>query len=158
MKRTPFKRNIPTAYARPERIAPVYARLTVPVNMPRVGDAVLAQPKEDIVRSEPYRRLVAAMPCAHCGIVDHSQAAHADQGKGANIKSDDRTCYPACGPRPGEIGCHSLIGSTGSMPRDQRRALEADYAAQTRQAIRKSGKWPKNIPHMEVQNELELES
>jgi hypothetical protein len=156
MKRTPFKRKAPAGYVKAERIAPVYARLTVKVNMPRVSDETVTIAKAAPVRSEPYRRLVAAMPCIHCGIIGFSQAAHADMGKGAHIKSDDRTCYPACGPRPGEIGCHALIGSTGSMTRDQRRTLEADYAAQTRAEIRQSGQWPKGLPHLEIQNELEL--
>ena len=149
MKRTPFKRKTPAAYTKAERVAPVLARLTVKVNMPRVSDEVVTLNKEAPARSEAYRRLVAALPCAHCGIVGHSQAAHADAGKGAHIKSDDRTCYPACAPRPGEIGCHSLIGATGSMTRDQRRALEADYAASTRKTIFESGHWPKNLPKLD---------
>jgi len=156
LNRTPFKRKTPAAYVKAERIAPVHARLTVKVNMPRADGGLDSIPKAAPARSEAYRRLVAAMPCAHCGIVGYSQAAHGDMGKGAHIKSDDRTCYPACGPRPGAIGCHALIGSTGSMTRDERRALEADYAAQTRAEIRRLGQWPKNLPHLEIQNELEL--
>ena len=149
LTRTPFKRKPPAAYIKAERIAPVYARLTVPVRYP-VFDAPLAiLPKESVVRSEEYRRTVAAMPCAHCGIVGHSQAAHADMGKGAHIKSDDRTCYPACADRPGVVGCHSMIGATGSMTRDQRRALETQYAEQTRQQIRDAGLWPASVPHFE---------
>lgn len=102
--------------------------------------------KENAVRSEAYRRLVASMPCAHCGIQGHSQAAHADQGKGGHIKSDDRTCYPACAPRVGQQGCHALIGMTGSMPREQRRELEQTYARQTRAEIIKQGLWPATLP------------
>ena len=156
MKRTPFKRKTPAAYTKAERVAPVLARLTVKVNMPRADAGADSIPKAAPARSEAYRRAVAALPCAHCGIVGHSQAAHADAGKGTHIKSDDRTCYPACAARPGEIGCHSLIGATGSMTRDQRRALEADYAARTRKTIRDIGQWPKALPHLETQNELEL--
>lgn len=102
--------------------------------------------KENAVRSEAYRRLVAAMPCAHCGIEGHSQAAHADQGKGGHIKSDDRTCYPACAPRVGQQGCHALIGMTGSMPREERRELEQAYARQTRAEIINRGLWPATLP------------
>ena len=153
LKRTPFARKTPAAYSKAERVAPVYARLTVKVNMPRADAGADSIPKAAPARSEAYRRLVANLPCAHCGIVGHSQAAHADAGKGAHIKSDDRTCYPACAARPGEIGCHTLIGATGSMTRDQRRALEADYATSTRQTIRDAGHWPKNLPQLD---ELEL--
>jgi hypothetical protein len=114
-----------------------------------MGNPISAIEKENAVRSEAYRRLVAARPCIHCGIRGHSQAAHADQGKGGHIKSDDRTCYPACGPRVGHIGCHALIGMTGSMPREERRALEQKYAEQTRAEIIRSGLWPKNLEHLE---------
>jgi hypothetical protein len=156
MKRTPFKRKPPATYVKAERVAPVYARLTVKVNMPRIGDEVVILPKEAPLRSETYRRLVASLPCIRCGMVGHSQAAHADQGKGAHIKADDRTCYPACASRPGVRGCHDIIGASGAIPQEQRRALEQEYAASTRKTIRDSGKWPKSVPHLESQNELEL--
>ncbi len=97
------------------------------------------QPKALPVRSEAYRRLVAAMPCAHCRKAGPSQAAHADQGKGIAIKASDLTCYPLC-PR-----CHALMGASGVLMRDQRRALEARYGAETMAAIAASGAWPKGL-------------
>lgn len=156
MKRSGFARKLPAPYVKAERVAPVHARLTVKVNMPRADGTSANLPKEKPVRSEKYRRLVAALPCAHCGIAGHSQAAHADMGKGGHIKSDDRTCYPACADRPGVVGCHTLIGATGSIHRDERRALEVEYAAQTRKTIRDAGQWPAGMDHIEIQNELEL--
>ena len=42
------------------------------------------------------------------------------------------------------------------MTRDERRALESDYAARTRNAIRDAGQWPAGMDHIEIQNELEL--
>lgn len=156
MKRTPFKRKPPAPYVKSERIVQKVARLTVKVNMARITDAVVTLPKEAPLRSETYRRLVAKLPCIHCGVEGHSQAAHADQGKGAHIKADDRTCYPACASRPGVRGCHDIIGASGAIPQAQRRELEQEYAARTRKTIRDSGKWPAGIPHMETQNELEL--
>jgi hypothetical protein len=89
-------------------------------------------PKANPVRDEAYRRLVAALPCAHCGVAGLSQAAHADEGKGLGLKACDLTCFPLCGPRPSEPGCHWLIGTSGRIPRDERRELEARYGAQTR--------------------------
>lgn len=136
MKRTPFKRKIPALpqgrqcdYApRPRAVAVAIhdgkARMVVPV------------PKANRLRSEDYRRLVASLPCAHCGIVGFSQCAHGDEGKGLSIKSSDDTCYPACCPRPGEPGCHHLIGASGQYTRDERRELEQRYAAQTRQQLK----------------------
>lgn len=62
------------------------------------------RPKLQTWRSEAYRRLVASLPCAHCGLAGYSNACHADQGKGMGIKSDDRTCWPGCVDRPGRSG------------------------------------------------------
>ena len=155
MKRSPFKRKPPAPYVKPERIPVAYTRLTAPVNMARITQDVTSIPKASPVRSEDYRRLVAALPCIHCGQPGPSQAAHADQGKGARLKSDDRTCYPLCATRPGERGCHDIIGASGAYTREQRRELEADYAAHTRRIIRQSGKWPKGVPHWEEQRETE---
>ena len=148
LKRSAFARQ------RPERVrtypSPIPEHLRRSARMDAdIGIAVSAIPKDAAVRSEAYRRLVALMDCIHCGIAGYSQAAHADQGKGAHIKSDDRTCYPACAPRPGVIGCHALIGMTGSMPREDRRELEQRYAALTREAIETAGLWPANLPKVD---------
>ena len=48
------------------------------------------------------------------------------------IKACDTTCYPACAPHDGLVGCHYLIGSTGTFTRDERRAIEAQAAEATR--------------------------
>lgn len=108
-----------------------------------------ARPKQNAARSEPYRRLVAARPCIHCGIDGYSQAAHGDQGKGAHIKSDDRTCYPLCADRPDVVGCHVLIGMTRIYSREVRRDMEAEFGERTRAAIIANGTWPKNLPTWE---------
>lgn len=152
LKRSEFKRKPPAPHAKAERVALAYSRLTVPVRYPVFGDLV-ALPKESPVRHEGYRRLVAMLSCAHCGVVGFSQAAHADFGKGAHCKSSDLTCYPACCDRPGVVGCHSMIGSRGSMTRDQRRALEAQYAKDTREIILLSGRWPDDLPIFETELE-----
>jgi hypothetical protein len=88
-----------------------------------------AIPKERPVRSEPYRRLVAALPCFNCGAAAPSQAAHADMGKGMGIKSSDLTCYPLC-PR-----CHTTWGASGHVPRDDRRKFELAAADITQRNI-----------------------
>jgi len=93
-------------------------------------------PKERPDRDEAYRRLVAALPCAHCGLEGRSQAAHADEGKGMAIKSSDYTCFPLCGPGFDDNGCHWFIGSSGAFTREERRKLERDYAAQTRETLK----------------------
>ncbi len=102
--------------------------------------------KENAVECEEYRRLVATLPCSHCFVQGYSQAAHADQGKGQGIKTDDRTCYPACGPREGIPGCHWLIGTSGHIPKEERRAMEIEYARRTRARIINLGLWPAGLP------------
>ena len=91
-------------------------------------------PKVPKVRSEPYRRYIASLPCYRCGIHGQSQAAHSDYDKGMAIKTDDRTCYPLCGPSFGNMeGCHHFVGRT--MAREERRAYEIAGAAWARDAL-----------------------
>lgn len=96
-------------------------------------------PKVHKVRSEPYRRYVASLPCYRCGIHGYSQAAHADEGKGMGLKTDDLTCYPLCGPHyfasTGEItaGCHEFVGR--NSPRSERRGFEQAGAGWTKDAL-----------------------
>lgn len=106
----------------------------------------VAVEKEEPARSERYLRLVAALPCIHCGRAAPSQAAHADQGKGAGIKADDRTAYPLCAAKPGRRGCHDIIGDTGAFTKAQRRALEERYGSRTRAKIIAAGEWPADLP------------
>ena len=155
MKRTPFKRKTPTAYVKAERVAPVLARLTVKVNMPRVSDEVVTISKEAAIYSEPYRRLVAAMPCINCHIEGYSQAAHPPPtGKGR--KEDDRLTFPLCCTRPGVTGCHADFDQYRLVPAADMRSLAGHWGTQTRQTMRNEGQWPKALPHLETQNELEL--
>lgn len=123
---------------------------------PRYGsfDAVMAVAKEAPARHEGYRRLVAAMPCCRCGWPE-SQAAHADFGKGVSIKADDRTCMPLCPTTPGRVGCHDIVGASGALRREERRAFEVLHGAATREAIRRAGQWPADLPHMLEEEDFE---
>lgn len=100
-----------------------------------VGNAVVSTPKLVLVDSEPYRRYVAALPCWRCSVWNHSQAAHGDMDKGKSMKTCDLTCYPACGPHDHLPGCHYIIGSTGTYPREERRAMEKQASIDTRAAL-----------------------
>ena len=126
----------PTPRTAPMRMRYHVARLTVPAPVS----------KGQFLRSEPYRRWVAALDCAHCGIGGYSNACHADQGKGLSLKACDSTVWPGCVTRPGRVGCHDSIGATGQMTRDARRELEARYGEATRAAARAAGVWPKGWP------------
>lgn len=143
MKRSGFK---PKVYE-PPPAAPLRALLQ-PVNVARISanDPGPAVTKEHPAVSEAYRDLVRAMRCAHCGYPPRSQFCHSDQGKGMGLKTDDRRGWPGCGPHDGEPGCHWLIGTSGRIPKAERRELEDRYAARARAAILAAGKWPKNLP------------
>lgn len=145
MRRTPMTRRAPPGWQRPDRGAEFasfvpHATSAAVMACDLAARAPMVVDKDNPLRSEDYRRYVAALPCWLCHIEGWSQAAHADQGKGAMLKTDDRTCFPACGPHPvaGMIdpGCHHLIGSTGRLGRDERRALELRAGAETQQALR----------------------
>lgn len=145
MKRSPFKRKPPAPYAKPERIPVVYARLTVPVNMARISQDVTSIPKESSVRSEEYRRLVAALPCKHCQIQGFSQAAHVPpDGKG--IKQDDRQIFALCCDRPGAQGCHPKFDQYKLFPHAVAMEIATAWAADTRRQIEARGDWPANLP------------
>lgn len=139
MKRSGFKPKHPMKEATQSTYTP---RPRAPALRVHDGKArmVVPLPKSAPVRSEAYRRLVAAMPCMSCQRHGPSQCAHADEGKGMSIKSDDRTCFPAC------VECHILIGASGMFSRDERRKIERLYGARTRAAILEAGDWPASVP------------
>jgi hypothetical protein len=111
----------PVAVARSD----VYARMSVPV------------PKREYVRSEAYRRLVAALNCCACDVAGHSQAAHPNSpaaGKGLGIKADDRLCFPLCGASGND--CHRAFDQGAMFDKDTRRRMEAAWAERTQRVLR----------------------
>ena len=95
-------------WVKPARVYPApipqHLRRTA-VMAPR--DAVASIPKAEPVRIEAYRRLVAALPCAACGIEGRSQHAHTNGGKAKGMKNCDLDAMPLCADGPGRVGCHS---------------------------------------------------
>jgi hypothetical protein len=104
-------------------------------------------PKSHPVRSEPYRRAVAAMPCVICGMVGYGQAAHGSAGKGMGIKASDLELFCLCADRPGVRGCHSLLDQGAMFTKAVRHQLESAWAADTQRRIHAMGLWPKGIPY-----------
>jgi hypothetical protein len=101
------------------------------------GEAVQ---KEEPLRSEAYRRLVAALPCScGCGRVQ-SQAAHPNTSKGMGMKTDDRLCFPLA-PE-----CHRAFDQGAMYSKETRRLMERLWGAMTRQTIIAAGQWPKGLP------------
>ena len=96
MRRTPFRRaastTTPESEQEREQRLMDKARRAMNSVVPRAANMGLATtaaapiPKAAPVRSEPYRRAVATLPCAICGVHGYSQAAHANQGKGMGMK------------------------------------------------------------------------
>ncbi|RYF59453.1 MAG: hypothetical protein EOO27_09190 [Comamonadaceae bacterium] len=155
MRRTPMKR---TPFARKEiQLAPriesaVRAALSLRPSQPAravmalVTDMAKPIPKDVPVRSEAYRRLVAALPCMNCRIVGYSQAAHPNTGKGQGTKTDDRLCFPLCTDRPGTRGCHSMFDQGAMFSREGRRLIEQAWGADTRRIIIARGEWLVRLP------------
>lgn len=115
--------------------------------MAKPGDftTTVAHPKTDHVRSEPYRRLVAKLPCRGCGIEGYSQAAHVPpDGKG--LKQDDRETFALCCTRPLIPGCHVEFDQYRMFPRIEAVRIGKGWAAMTRRQIEDAGQWPKNLP------------
>lgn len=108
-------------------------------------------PKQAPVSSKPYRRLVASLPCASCGIYGYSQHAHMNEGKGMGLKTDDRAGMPLCCARPGEEGCHAKFDQYRLLPggREAHREAGKKWSAQTRAQIKALGLWPKNLAELE---------
>lgn len=146
MKRSGFARKLPERYqSDPDRVrstpsaSPAF-RLPEPVAAP-----VAAIEKENRIYSEPYRRIVAELPCIRCGLEGSSQAAHPPPtGKG--IKEDDRMCFPLCCTRPGVLGCHASFDRYMLMPGEDMRAQAEKWARETRAMIREIGYWPSTLP------------
>lgn len=90
------------------------------------------------MRSEKYRRAVAALPCVNCGIDGYSQAAHPNSsvyGKGMGLKADDFACVPLCSDRPGVVGCHSRWDTHKMAPKEERPAIWERWVSWTRNAL-----------------------
>ena len=149
MKRTGFKPRAPRREARdPDRVRSIP---TVTPGAFRAPEPVASAPaarveKSAPVRSEAYRRLVAAMPCVICGMVGYGQAAHGSAGKGMGIKASDLELFCLCADRPGVRGCHGQFDQGALFTKSVRHELEPVWAADTRRKLLAMGLWPKGVP------------
>ena len=161
MKRTEFKRKLPERYVKPEREIRPNGVLTRPFNGVSFDAPLAILPKEEIVRSEKYLRLVAAMPCIACGIEGYSQAAH-PRPTAKGRKEDDRKTFPLCCIHPGPDGrlvngCHIDLDRYAIYTREGADRAALHYGIATRKTIRDAGQWPKDIPPFKEQIEIELQ-
>ena len=91
-------------------------------------------PKFRYWRSVDYRRWVASLPCASCGIEGYSQAAHSNQakhGKGRSIKASDEFMFPLCCAHGRHQGCHSMHDLRIGLTKAESDAFEDDAIAKT---------------------------
>ena len=146
MKRSGFKPRmpLPNSEANSDQALAQRAQAAMKNVVPRAATMAgsctgVAVGKDAPVRSQKYRRAVASLPCVICGTPGYSQAAHANTGKGMGIKASDLTCFPACGPRPGNQGCHAALDQGALFPKATRRELEPVWAADTRRRIHAMG-------------------
>lgn len=154
MRRTPmargsgFKRANAAVGVRAERVTIWPAALAVRARaaIQTIADACLPQPKENVLVSEAYKNAVRSLECMRCGWPPRSQFCHTDEGKGGHIKTDDRRGWAGCGPRPDSMGCHYLVGTSGTFTKLVRRAEDERLAAKTRAALVSRGLWPKSVP------------
>lgn len=129
----------------PSVIPPEHRRNASMVSLSGQFSASIA--KTEPVRSEAYRRLVAAMPCANCGRVGHSQHAHTNAGKAKGMKNDDRDAMPLCADDYGLLGCHSRFDRYAMfLDRAEHVRMGAQWADETRQKIDNMGLWPAKLP------------
>lgn len=145
LNRTPMPRG--TGFKRPLYQRPPPSKPTKALRGVRavIEQTVIAQPKENAVYSEPYRRLVAAMPCRYCGVQGYSQAAHPPPtAKGR--KEDDRTTFALCSTRPGVLGCHVAFDQYKLFHRADVDVMANRWGTETRAEILAAGQWPKNLP------------
>lgn len=148
MKRTGFKPLVHCREPRdPDRTR---ATPTVTPGAFRAPQSVVAAPapvaKAEPIRSKAYLRVVAQLPCKHCGIWGHSQAAHANTGKGMGTKACDLQTFPLCADQPGQRGCHSLFDQGALFSKEARRLIEAAWVADTQRQIHAMGVWPEKYP------------
>lgn len=136
MFRTPFARTWTPAPKLRDR-EPALACTVKPVSRgtyaANEGRAMPKAPRP--VRSEKYRRRVAALPCFQCGIQGFSQAAHPNHGKARGRKQSDLECFPLCCTRPGEPGCHYRFDQFQIVSRVDMPAFEQRAAAWTKHQL-----------------------
>jgi hypothetical protein len=147
VKRSPFKRKPFVSLARVRQ----WEGPTPTPRAPAVQAVARVQAVAPLVKSMPlqhagYMDLVRSMACYRCRHRPRSQFCHRDEGKGGGLKTDCREGWPGCGPHDGMPGCHWYVGTSGNLPKAQRRAFELEAGAATRAAVIASGQWPKRLP------------
>jgi len=98
--------------------------------------------KHQYVRSQKLLKLVANLPCQHCGIDNGVQAAHTNWGggKGRGIKADDNLVAALC------LKCHYEIDQGAHLSKDERQELWQKAHKRTVDELVNNNQWPKDVP------------
>lgn len=141
MRRSPFKRQAPERKPA-KQIGPGYTLRSRAVAVAVAGPACLVVPipKEAPIQHAAYMDAVRSLPCDRCQAPPRSQFCHADEGKGAAIKTDCRRGWPGC------AACHAFVGSTGKLGKAGRREFEKSAGDRTRAEVKRRGMWPATLP------------
>jgi hypothetical protein len=95
---------------------------------------------EPMVQHQGYMAAVRDLGyCMRCRRSCRPQFCHRDQGKGIGLKTDCREGWPGCAE------CHWIVGTSGQLDRDERRALELELGRRTREAVKAAGTWPARL-------------
>ena len=86
---------------------------------------------------------MAALPCQHCGLDNHTQAAHSNWvefgGKAKSIKASDEYTAALC------LKCHYDIDQGSKWSKDERKLAWKVAHYKTVQTLVHRGEWPVNI-------------
>ncbi len=111
-----------------------------------VGLALGHLPKESTMwRSRQHRMNVAAMPCACCGRLGRSQAAHLNLlalGKGKGLKVSDALLVPLCAPELGKPGCHWMLDQGAIYDKATSASIQVEWLQRTRTDMQRLRLWP----------------
>lgn len=124
-------------------------RPTVLAGLDDVEPGELEFAKAKPVRSPTYLASVRELPCAHCGRVGASEAAHINFGKAKGMKAPDNWTMPLCrvlAPTPGAPGCHYRYDNYELGNKFDSFEMGKVWATQTYDTIKKKGRVPMNVP------------
>ncbi len=105
------------------------------------GTAGPAPKPEPMLQHPGYMESVRGLGlCVRCGrTLLRSVFCHRDCGKGAGLKTDCREGWAGCEE------CHYLVGTSGTLPKPVRRAVELLLAALTRALVIERAAWPPRL-------------
>lgn len=98
-----------------------------------IGEVAAPIEKDVPFRSEAWLKAVRSLPCMRCFAEGQSQAAHRNQGKAMQSKTDDSLTAALC------VACHNEIDSGKDMTRQERREALDVAVLMTLRALARRG-------------------